>query len=341
MKTLTFVIPAYNSAHFLDKILPSMLNPEVLPKLDIIIVNDGSSDDTAGAAQKYCDLYPESLRLISQVNKGHGGALNTGCAAAQGKYLKVIDADDWVITENLPEFVRQLELCDSDVVLTHYHTVDISNGEIKEWKCFPREFRSPLTFEEIMADWRNFKWSLTLHGITYKTAFYHQAGNILPEHVFYEDYCYATFPCCLAQSVTPLDLFIYEYRIGDVNQSVSAANQLKRIGHTETVLQDMLDKYSQLPEGHGKDYAATKIGELFLSYLTTVLLVNPNKQEGRKLAMAQKNAIGRMAPEIISAAEKKYRFFTLLNRLHISKKTWDAVMHSKIYNAIRKNYAQS
>ena len=339
MKVLTFVIPAYNSAHFLDKILPSMVDPEVLPKLDIIIVNDGSTDDTAGAAQKYCDRYPESVRLISQVNKGHGGALNTGCAAARGKYLKVVDADDWVVTENLGEFVRQLELCDSDVVLTHYHTVDISNGEVKEWKSFPVEFGKALTFAEIMADWRSFKWSLTLHGLTYKTEFYQQAGNILPEHVFYEDYCYSTFPCCLAKTVTPLDLFIYEYRIGDVNQSVSAANQLKRIGHTETVLRDMLEKYRSLPECAGKRYAAVKTEELFLSYLTTVLLVNPNKAEGRKLASSQKDLLGAMAPEILASAGRKYQVFSLLNRLHISKKTWDNVMHSKIYNAIRKNYS--
>ena len=339
MKVLSFVIPAYNSAHFLDKILPSMLNEEVLPKLDIIIVNDGSTDDTAAAAQKYCDRYPESIRLISQVNKGHGGALNTGCAAARGKYLKVIDADDWVVTENLPAFLRQLEGYTSDVVLTHYHTVDISNGDVKEWRCFTPVFDCDFTFEEVIAHWRCYKWSFTLHGLTYKTDFYHRIGNILPEHVFYEDYCYSTYPCCLAESITALDLFIYEYRIGDVNQSVSSVNQLKRIGHTETVLQDMVEKYQQLPEGHGKRYAAIKTGELFLSYLTTVLLVNPDKAEGRKLASLQKRFLLTTAPEIFHTAGRKYQIFTLLNRLHISKKTWDALTHSRIYNALRKNYS--
>lgn len=341
MKVLTFVVPAYNSEKFLDKGIPSMLGSDVLDKLEVIIVNDGSTDSTAEVAEKYCTRYPDTVRLISQVNKGHGGALNTGCAAAQGKYLKVIDADDWVITENLPEFIRQLEDCDSDVVLTHYHTVDISNGEVKEWKCLPGQFGRAITFEEIMAHWRNFKWSLTLHGITYKTEFYRQAGNVLPEHVFYEDYCYSTYPCCLAESVTPLDLFIYEYRIGDVNQSVSAANQLKRIGHTETVLRDMVEKYQKLPEGPGKHYAATKTEELFLSYLTTVLMLKPEKQEGRKMASRQKDLLCAGAPEIFASASKKYQLFSLMNRLHISKKTWDSVMHSRIYNTIRKNYSQN
>ena len=98
MKILSFIIPSYNSERFLDKCIGSMLSEQVLDALDIIVVNDGSKDGTVEVAQKYCDAYPDSVRLISQENKGHGGALNTGCAAAVGKYLKVIDADDWVAT---------------------------------------------------------------------------------------------------------------------------------------------------------------------------------------------------------------------------------------------------
>ena len=116
MKVLSLVVPAYNSEDFLDKGIGSFLQESVLEKLDIIIVNDGSMDTTAQVAEKYCRQYPGSVRLISQENKGHGGALNTGCAAAVGKYLKVVDADDWIETENLPEFIALLEDCSSDVV---------------------------------------------------------------------------------------------------------------------------------------------------------------------------------------------------------------------------------
>ena len=340
MKVLTFVIPAYNSETFLDKGIPTMLLPEIMDKLEIIIVNDGSTDGTAQAAEKYCAQYPDTVRLISQVNKGHGGALNTGCAAAQGKFVKVIDADDWVVTENLPAFIEALEHCESDVVLTHYHTVNISNGEIKGWKSAEHGFGAPVTFEQVLESWREYKWAFTFHGMTYNRAFYQQAGYILPEKVFYEDYDFSAFPCCLAKSITPLDLFIYEYRIGDVNQSVSATNQLKRVGHTETVLEDMLTKYRALEYGKGKEYAAEKIQELFLSYLTTVLLINPNKAEGRQMAAAMREQIRLAAPEIVDKAQKKYQLFEMLNRLNISKQTWDSLVHSKVYNLLRKNYSK-
>ena len=338
MKILSFIIPAYNSEKFLEKCVSSMLVPEILDKLEIIVVNDGSKDTTAVIAEAFCTQYPNTVRLISQENKGHGGALNTGCAAASGKYLKVIDADDWVVTENLTAYIQLLENCGSDVVLTHHHTIDIGTGEIKKWKSYPETFGRSYSFEEIMPQWRNFDRSLTFHGITYRTDFYQKHSLKLSEHVFYEDHEYATFPCCHAESVTPFDLFLYEYRIGDVHQSVAAQNQLKRIGHTETVLRHMTQAYHLLPENAGKRYAAMKIQGLLLSYLTTTLLVNPDRKAGRISAEKTMAQYRTDAPEVYALAMRKYQVFQLLNRLHISKAAWDKILNSSLYNRLRKNH---
>lgn len=341
MKVLSLIVPAYNSERFLDKGITSFLEESVIDKLDVIIVNDGSGDTTAEVAEKYCRMYPDSVRLISQENKGHGGALNTGCAAAVGKYLKVIDADDWVLTDNMPEFLRLLENCDSDVVLTHHHTVDFSNGEVKCWKNYPQQFGRSYTFEEIMPQWKNFDRSLTFHGITYRSAFYQESGIRLSEHVFYEDHEFATFPCCKAGSITPFDLFIYEYRIGDVQQSVSDSNQLKRIGHTETVLKRLVSEYHKLdlPENAaGRNYAVMKAHGLLLSYLTTVLLVEPDRKQGRKMAREMMDFFRSQLPEVYDRTGKHYLAFRMMNVCRISKKTFEAVLHSKLYNRLRNNH---
>ncbi len=341
MKVLSFVIPAYNSEHFLDKCISSMICDEVMDRLDIIIVNDGSTDGTVSVAQKYCRQYPASVRLISQENKGHGGALNTGCAAAMGKYLKVIDADDWVETANLPVLLRTLEQCDSDVVLTHHNTINVSTGEIKKWKSYPQEFGKCYTFEEIMPQWKNFDRSLTFHGVTYKTDFYREMGIQLSEHVFYEDHEFATYPCCCARSVLPLDLFIYNYRIGDVQQSVSEENQLKRIGHTETVLRRMVAEYHKLPlaeEAAGRDYACMKTQGLLLSYLTTVMLVQMNKRAGREAGHRMMAYFQEWMPRTWGLARKQYLAYRIMNLLHISKRQFEMVLHSQIYNKLRNNH---
>ena len=315
-----------------------MLIPEVLSKLEIIVVNDGSTDATAETAKKYCQMYPESIRLISQENKGHGGALNTGCTAAQGKYLKVIDSDDWVETENLSAFIRFLDQCDSDVVLTHYRTHDISNGKTKDWTCLPDTFGKAYALDHIMAHWRSFYHLLTFHGITYRTAFYRQCCISLSEHVFYEDYEFSTFPCCFAESIVPVDLFLYDYRVGDVNQSVSDTSKLKRLTHLETVLQRMCDEYlsADLDAG-GKQYVTMKIQELLLSYLKVVLLIEPDKRTGRKTAKKTMCSFRKKVPGIAALAERKYLCFLLMNRFHISSQMWEAILRSRLYRILRGN----
>lgn len=339
MKLLTFVIPAYNSEKYLDKCISSMLNPDINHEIEIIVVNDGSKDSTPEVATKYCDLYPETVRLINQANKGHGGALNTGCAAATGKYLKVIDADDWVDSEQLPSFIQKLKGCESDVVLTLYHTINISTGEVKNWRCFPQEFDKEYTFKDVLQDWKAFDRALTFHGITYRTDFYQNHSDPLPEHVFYEDHAFATFPCCFANAITPMELFIYEYRIGDCDQSVSTANQVKRHTHTETVLDFMERRYGVMDDTDGKHYVARKIEALLMSYFSITLLSDPDRKEGRSLAGTQYRKCKEFAPDIMGSMKNKYRIFRMMNRLGFTIDTWERILHSSFYNRLRGNHS--
>ena len=131
---------------------------------------------------------------------------------------------------------------------------------------------------------------------------------------------------------------MYDYRIGDVNQSVSDANQLKRIRHIETVLRRMTVEYKKLSDSDGKRYAARKLQGLLLSYLTTALLVVPDRKEGRSLAKARMAECKARLPEAYALALRKYQVFLLMNRLHISKRGWEKVLRSGIYNTIRKKH---
>lgn len=339
MKILSLIIPSYNCSAFLETCIRSMLHPAVLDQLEIIVVNDGSVDNTAAVAEGFVQQYPHTVRLINQTNKGHGGALNTGCAAAQGKYLKVIDADDWVETANLPVFLAALRSCNSDVVLTHHYTRDISTGEVRQWKSYPTAFGVPYTLEQIMQQPQNFDRSLTFHGITYRTDFYLSRKIRLTEKVFYEDHEFATFACCQAASVTPLDLFLYHYRIGDVQQSVSDANQLKRLSHMETVLGSFLTQYPLLPSTDGgRAFFEMKAQGVLLSYITTVMLVEPNRKKGRRLGQAMMNQFREKLPGTYDRSKMQYRIFCIMNRMHWKKSTWERVLHSRLYRKLRHSH---
>ena len=107
-KTLTFVVPAYNMTEYLERCVMSLIAAKRNDDIEVLIVDDGSSDGTLEMAQKFEARYPGIVRAIHQENKGHGGAVNTGIAAASGMYVKVVDADDWVGPESLEQVMAVL-----------------------------------------------------------------------------------------------------------------------------------------------------------------------------------------------------------------------------------------
>ena len=107
MKLLTIVIPSYNSEAYLRKCVDCLLPGG--ERVEILIVNDGSTDGTAAIADAYAQKYPSIVRAIHQENKGHGGAVNTGLAEATGVYFKVVDSDDTVNQEAYQKILDTLE----------------------------------------------------------------------------------------------------------------------------------------------------------------------------------------------------------------------------------------
>ena len=335
MKILSFVIPAYNSRDFLEKCVSSMIVPEVRDCLEILIVNDGSTDDTAAIAEALRMQYPDVIRVLTQENRGHGGAINTGCAAARGRYLKVIDADDWVNTQALSAFAEHLKTCESDVILTHHHTVNIQTGKTESWKSYPKAFGTAISLAEVNSHWRDYVRSMRFHGITYRTEFYRQHTPGMPERVFYEDNFYATYPCCHAKTLEALDLFLYEYRIGDAEQSVSEINQIRRIDQMKTVLLAMARQRASLQDETAYLYAEKKLEELLLIYLKLALLVHPKRRYGRTMAREAMAVMEDLVPTLHAAAKNRCRVFFFLHWLCVKQKHVDKLFASGWYKKLR------
>ena len=118
MKLLSIVIPTYNTEQYLRRCLDSVLTSEVLPELEVLVVNDGSKDRSPEIAREYEARYPDTVTLIDKENGGHGSTINEGLRAATGKYFRVLDSDDWFDTCNFVKFFAALHDCDEDVVIT-------------------------------------------------------------------------------------------------------------------------------------------------------------------------------------------------------------------------------
>lgn len=232
-KILSIIIPMYNSYEFIEKCLNSLiLEKKEMLALEVIVVNDGSTDGCENLVVPYIEKYPKTIRMVEQPNGGHGAAINHGVNECRGKYFKILDADDWMSTNTLKKFLMKIRnKVSADVLLNSFQTYNISTGEKKEyWTGNPRI----MTMHSVLEKWNQYKWVFSLHGIIYRTEFYKELNKPLPEHVYYDDAFFNTVCASYANTIQIIeDEPLYIYRIGDLNQSISSKNREKRIDQLE------------------------------------------------------------------------------------------------------------
>lgn len=328
-KILTIIIPTYNAEKFLDKGLTSFImdNAHRMEQLEVLVVNDGTPDNSVAVAQKYVDQYPNTFSIINKENGGHGSAINVGVAHATGKYFKVIDADDWVDTKVLQELLHILEEEDFEAMLSSYITYDISKDEYKDMNIVVTDDSRYYNMGELMDMWDAVYNGLCFHGVLYNTEFYRKQNYQLEEKVFYEDQEYATIPLSRASCIRLYEKSLYIYRIGDVNQSVSVQSQLNRLSHFEAVLWKMLEfesKTDMLPAG-GKAYWARKVSAFIASIYHVCLVKNPDKKGKRAYVKWLNDEIATRSPYIHGYVANKYKVFKLINQVHMSEKCYEKV----------------
>ena len=222
MKLLTITVPCYNSQDYLDRCMESLLVGG--EDVEILIVDDGSTDRTAEMADAYAQKYPAIVKVIHKQNGGHGSAVNAGIAGATGLFFKVVDSDDWVKEESYYEILQAIrELVVSgqqiDMLLANY--VYEKQGE-KRKKVV--SFRHALPKNEIFT-WdqvRHFNKTqyILMHSIIYRTKLLHDCGLELPEHTFYVDNIFAFNPLPYVKKIYYIDTNFYRYYIGRADLSM-------------------------------------------------------------------------------------------------------------------------
>ncbi len=314
-KVLSIIVPTYNAEAFLDKCLSSFLvkDRECLGKVQVIVVNDGSPDQSARIAQEYVARYPDVYQLLSKENGGHGSGINAGVEAAEGKYFKVIDADDWADTGELEKLIAVLEKSTADAVVTNYKTYHVQTKVCEEKKLADSVAGKTLSLDEMMRQWSDVEWGMTFHGIAYRTDFYRTQNYKVLEGVFYEDQEYATVPMCAAKKIQFEPLYVYMYRIGDAAQSVAIGNQIRRLPQLEKVILRVLEKEERLADDGAKKYWTKKTSMIITSYYMVALLDNKEKAQGRRWVRRLNEQIAEKSPDMSACVKKKCRIFMIMS----------------------------
>ena len=243
-KTITFVVPAYNMETYLSRCIDSLIAAQRIDDIEVLIVDDGSSDNTPQIADTYEQRYPGIVRAIHQENKGHGGAVNAGVAAAAGMYVKVVDSDDWIGPEALERvmgLLRAQAASDApiDLLVTDY-VYDKVGKRIKHVVDFKRVMKPNrvLTWDDLGRF--NVAQYMIMHALTFRTDVVRASGMKLPEHTFYVDFIYSYQPFPWVKTLLYLDVPFYHYFIGREGQSVQTDVMIRRVDQLQLVNRCML-----------------------------------------------------------------------------------------------------
>lgn len=255
-KILTVVIPSYNVSKYLRQTLDSFLCESILTDIEVLIVDDGSKDNTADIGREYEQKYSNTFRVILKENGGHGSTINCGIQEARGQYFKVVDGDDWVNTEDFVELVSFLKTCKSDYVINNYYYVDGGTGEKTSVSFDMFDKGCEYSFQDVCT-----RIQLPMHSLTIRTAILKDNNIRLDEHSFYVDVEYILYPVPYVETVTFLRGYVYMYRIAQATQSVSIQGYQKHIANHMDVIRHLCDFLSKYEKSGGDAVKTRYIAE--------------------------------------------------------------------------------
>lgn len=215
-KILTIVIPTYNMQDYLRRCLDSLIVPEEqMTQLEVLVVNDGSKDNSSAIAHEYQDKYPDTFRVIDKENGNYGSCVNRGLKEATGKYIKILDADDWFDADNFKQFIKKLNEIDVDVVITNY-----TSYFPDETKNTAFSFHKGLfSFDEAFYEKRQELESVQMHAICYKTSCFHGLNYHQTEGISYTDQEWILLPWINVNTLFYLPLSVYQYNLSREGQT--------------------------------------------------------------------------------------------------------------------------
>lgn len=252
--------------------------------VEILIVDDGSSDRTAEIADGYAQKYPTIVKAIHQENGGHGEAVNTGIRNATGLYFKVVDSDDWVnreayesILETLEELIRGPKTVDLFISNFVYEKQGAARKKVMQYRhCLPQG--EVFGWNEI-GHFPKGKY-LLMHSMIYRTKLLHECALQLPKHTFYVDNLFAFEPLPYVKNMYYLDVNFYRYFIGRDDQSVNEKVMIKRIDQQIRVNKLMADAFCKC------SFSSKRLRAYMISYLaiittvSSIMLIRSGTEEG-------------------------------------------------------------
>ena len=254
MKKFSIIIPVYNTKEYLEKCLNSIINQKNLKnEYEIIIVNDGSTDESEKIIVKYEKKYSDIIKYIKKKNGGVSSARNIGIKESHGEYLLFVDSDDYLEPELLSKLENAIEEYDKpDIVRINSRDVT-NNGETILEVNIPKIKNEEKLIKEIM----KFRALEIPWGYAYKSSFFTKNGFHFSPQV-HEDFGLIPIVLYKAKSIVNIDYIGYDYV--EREQSLTAEKNYEK-------LKKRVDDFFILYKNHMKEIKKdSKKGKLLRSY---------------------------------------------------------------------------
>ena len=207
---VSIIVPVYNSVSFLPKCVESLLS-QTLQEVEIILVNDASTDHSLEILQEYQAKHPEKIVVIdSKINQRQGGARNLGIEIAKGEYIGFVDSDDWIEKDMYAELYQEAIKHHSDICYGKGQHVD------EKGKVMQSTLSYYLPTETVT---ENNRKEMLMHHITlipcniYKRSLIMEHNIRFPIHIRYEDIFFDPFVLLHAKHIAAVDKILYNYYI--------------------------------------------------------------------------------------------------------------------------------
>lgn len=342
-KLLSIIVPSYNMEAFLPKCLASLLIPDKkrLGLLDVIVVNDGSSDKTSQIAHDFERRHPGVFRVVDKSNGNYGSCINAALPIAMGTFVKILDADDSFDTVAFARYVGFLDQMSGslppDVIINDFVVVDADGTETAR-HSFGVNGDTSFSLSSIDYKQQCYMW---MHAVAYRTELLRSIGYRQTEGISYTDQEWIAIPMMAARRFLRFPGYVYRYLVGRPGQTIDQSVKLKNFSMHLPVMQSIVkalaDRRGTIPketEAYVRELVEAHLRWFYHAYLAD----HPATLEQNDLVMfdqflQQTDALlyNSVSDSVVCLVKGRIPFrFVKSWRLHRSRKTFGFLLFDTV-----------
>ena len=275
---LSIIVPLHNSAAYLPRCLESLLHQDIsLEEYEIIMVNDGSPDNSLVIANEYALKYP-NIRVFSQENKGTSGARNTGLLEARGKYVYFVDPDDYVLENSLRVILNRMEEASLDVLRFGYIEVDEQGAPTKSCKHPEKPDYSSKILDGFSFMFERLGTACFVWTFLFRTALLKENNLYFDVHAYIDDTPWLPKVLAVAERVDSIDFKRHFYTIREGSLVRAGCKNADRIiAAQKWLIDELIYQLKQTDNEKGERWYRNMIAHTVLSLLSTIGLNRINQ----------------------------------------------------------------